>query len=114
MLRATYEKHFNRPSHGIHLKRLKRVNVRIGAKYNVDSMLDGGYARVGEASDELVEQIKTLSYTQKLWKMFRVIIHNAVTRIGSAIGCSAQDVMDDARVEGVVTELFYSAIYFFR
>lgn len=63
--------------------------------------LEGGYARVGETRDELVEQIRTLSYAQKLWKMFRVLIHNAVSGMGSAIGCSANDVMEavDRQVE---------------
>ena len=56
--------------------------------------LDEHYARVGETRDTLVDQIRTLSYAQKLWKMFRVTIHNAVNGIGSTLGCATEDVME--------------------
>ena len=64
---------------------------------------------MGEVRDELVEQIRTLSYAQELWKMFRVFIHNAVTRIGSAIGYAAQDVME--AVDRQMERFFVDALH---
>ena len=56
--------------------------------------LDEGYSRIGETRDELVDQIRTLSYAQKLWKMFRVMIHNALDSMNDRLGCATQEVMD--------------------
>ncbi len=55
---------------------------------------DDQYSRLGQARDELVEQVRVLNYAQKLWQMFRSIIHNALSGMGSALGCSAHSVMD--------------------
>ena len=40
-----------------------------------------------------VAQAHTLSYAQKLWEMFRMSIHKAVTGMGQRLGCAVGDVM---------------------
>ena len=71
--------------------------------------LDGeDYSRVGEARDDLVEQVRTLSYAQKLWKMFRIIIHYAVSGMKSVLECSAQEVMNE--VDRQIERFFADAL----
>jgi len=68
--------------------------------------LEENYSRVGEARDDLVEQVTMLSYAQKLWKIFRLIIHNAICGIESVLRCSAKEVMDvvDRKIEKFFVE----------